>query len=351
MQQQVKGNLAIIVPLDYSNEAQNFNGGAKDIQSMLEQISELGISHEVFRVPRKALHALHSLLREQVNIFSASHILLSIPGSSGLLFLYLRFLGFSNLVFRSHNAEFLHRWEWVKCSKSIVSIFKSFKKMLFGYSSDFIVSIFSTKILSISEKEIEVYWKVFFPWSQKKLNFFPSSSPSHIIELSKYSLLQKDKDRPRPYATIVGGFHSGTAISMADTNFVKNGFEIRKHFQTLGLRLVSVGHNTEFEFCDTNFGYVANLMEVLSDTEVVLIPTVKGWGFKTKIGDAVTLHQSIVVTQPLYDRLGIWRRMVSPLRDWSDISLLELKTISLEDYDDFVLYVRHLRDKILKQIM
>ncbi len=346
-QQQSPCKLAIIVPNDFSLVTPNFNGGTKDIQSMLEQMCDLGISYEVFSVPRKTTHALYSLLQHPSKFFSSSHTLLSIPGSSGLLVPYLKILGFSHITFRSHNAELLHRLEWIRSSKSIREILKSMKKLFFGFLSDFLVSIFATNILSVSQKEIDIYWSFLFPWSKGKVRFFPGASPSHIRE----GYLSKQKEnRVRAYATIVGGFEAGTVISKADRNFVKHGPKIKNYFNSMNLLLVSVGNKINFDFCDFNYGYVHDYLEVLVNSEIVIVPSSVGWGFKTKIADAVTLHQSVVVTETLYNRLGTWSQMVSPLRDWADISSLKLRFISAKDYQDFLEEISHLRRNILLEL-
>ncbi len=346
-QQQSPCKLAIIVPKDFSLVTPNFNGGTKDIQSMLEQMCDLGIVFEVFPVPRKTTHALHSIFRQRSKFSSSSRILLSIPGSSGLLFLYLKILGFSHLTFRSHNAELLHRLEWIRSSKSIGEILKSIKKMFFGFLSDFLVSIFASNILSVSQKEIDIYWSFLFPWSTGKVRFFPGASPSHI----RGGYLSKQKNnRERAYATIVGGFEEGTLISKADQTFIEHGPKIKNYFNSMNLLLVSVGNKINFDFCDLNYGYVHDYVEILVNSEIVIVPSSAGWGFKTKIADAVTLHQSVVVSDTLYNRLGIWSQMVSPVKDWADISSLKLRVFSAKDYQVFLEEISHLRRNILLEL-
>jgi len=336
------------VPNDFRLEKPNFNGGTKDIQSTLEQLSEMGISYELFHVSRTSSHALYTLLREPSRFFSISHIIVSIPGASGLIIPYLKILGFSEITFRSHNAELLHRWDWIKSSKSVWIILKSIKKMIFGFFSDFFVSLFASNILSVSEKEIDIYWSVLFPWSRRKLKFFPGVSPSHI---GNGHLFREHEGGRRTYATIVGGFEGGTVISRADRHFINQGHKIKKYFNAMGFRLVSVGSSFNLDFCDINFGFVDNYLEILHNSEIVIVPTSNGWGFKTKIADAVTLHQSVIVTETLYNRLGIWRQMVSPIRDWADIPNLKVRTFSAEEYQSFLFKIMYLRRKILLDLI
>ncbi len=342
-------SILLIFPYDYNMFAPNFNGGAKDIQSLQEQIDALKLRYDYIRVSRLTSHALYVLLNRanRQRIFSASKIIISIPGSSGGILLFLRFLGLRNVVFRSHNAELLHRLDWLRSSKSIMSSIKAFRKTILGYTSDLSVSIFAERILSVSQMEMEKYWKRYFPWSSRKLVYFPGMTPSHIafnkpglgITLNRRSL-----------ATIVGGFQRGTIISQPDKQFLESGLLLKEYVHSLGLSLVSVGDGVEYNFCDTNFGLTNNYEEILKNTSLVIVPSSMGWGFKTKIADAVTLHQSIIIHRTQYDRLGDWQQMVSPINDWREIPNLVLKKISFQEYEEFIENLRVQREECLMNL-
>ncbi len=341
--------LLLVFPDDYKIDSPNFNGGVKDIQSLHEQIDALKLRYEYIRVSRLTSHALYVLLNSvnRQKVFSASKIIVSIPGSSGGILLFLRFLGLSNVIFRSHNAELLHRLDWLLSSNSLKSSFKAFKKMILGFTSDLSVSLFSEGILSVSQTEIEKYWKRFFPWSFQKLIYFPGMSPSHI---SSSTPMQGNPFSNRSFATIVGGFQSGTVISQPDSQFLESGSLIKGYVHSLGLSLVSVGDEVEYNFCDTNFGLTDNYEEILKNTSLVIVPSSTGWGFKTKIADAVTLHQSVIIHRAQYDRLGDWRQMVCPINDWREIQNLVLKKISFQEYEHFIENLKVRREECLKSL-
>jgi hypothetical protein len=339
-------SVLLIVPSDVNPRLNNYNGGAKDIQSMYEQIRSLGISCDVISVSRRTGHALRLLLSNQnrVLLYSSKQIILSIPGSSGGILLYLRLLGLPNLIFRSHNAELLHRLDWLKSSRSFGSFIMSLRKLILGSLSDLMVATFATDILSISQSEIRLYWSRLFPWTSRKLHYFPFMSPSHISAILSVG---PQSDFENSLAMIVGGFKKGTLISRPDKQFIEHGSKVKDFVHANGFSLVSVGEGVSYKFCDTNYGHATEFDMLLRNTSLVIVPSSIGWGFKTKIADAVTLHQSIILPRKQYDRLGEWAKMVTPIDNWKEVSSLVLKKISPQEYEDFVETLRVQRETYL----
>jgi hypothetical protein len=339
-------SVLLIVPSDADPRLNNYNGGAKDIQSMYEQIKSLDIPCDAISVSRRTGHALRTLLSDQnrATLYSSKHILISIPGSSGGILLCLRLLGLSNLIFRSHNAELLHRLDWLKCSRSFGSFMLSSKKLFFGSLSDLMVATFATDVLSVSQLEIRVYWNRYFPWVSRKVHYFPGMSPSHISAILSAKV---PSNFSNSQAMIVGGFQKGTLISRPDKRFIEHGSKIKDFVNANGFSLVSVGDGVSYEFCDTNYGHTNEYETLLRDTALIIVPSSIGWGFKTKIADAVTLHQSIILPRKQYDRLGEWAKMVTPIDNWEEISTLVLKKIGSHEYEDFIETLRVRREKYL----
>ncbi len=336
----------MIFPSDYVVNAPNYNGGGKDMQSLYEQIKSLGVSHNVMYVSRRTGHCLYEIFKPQnaSKLLSAEHIILSIPGASGGVLLFLRLFSGNNVIFRSHNAEIFHRLDWIKAARGFSTFLKSLRKLFYGCCSDLYVSLFAKEIITISQVEIEMYWRHFFPWAARKVHYFPGISPSHISSILSGQTISILK---RPLAVIVGGFQAGTLVSNADQQFVDAGSKIRDFVHSKGLLLVSVGEGVSYKFCDVNYGYTNDFEKLLECTEMIIIPTSLGWGFKTKVSDAVTLHQSVILPRIQYERLGNWRQMATPIDDWNEISDLTLKEITYKEYEDFIYGVNQLREKYL----
>ena len=336
----------LILPSDYVVNAPNYNGGGKDIQSLHEQIKSLGISHDVMMVSRRTGHCLYEMFRPQnaSKLLSAEHIIISIPGASGGILLFVRLFSGNNVIFRSHNAEVFHRLDWIKAARGFSAFHTSLRKLLYGFSSDLSVSLFASEIITISQVEVQLYWRRYFPWTARKVIYFPGMSPSHISSILSGQTISILK---RPLAVIVGGFQVGTLISNADQQFVDSGSKIRDFVHSKGLLLVSVGEGASYKFCDENYGHTNDFEMILKKSAIVIIPSSLGWGFKTKISDAVTLHQSVILPRTQYERLGIWREMATPIDDWDEISDLSLKEVTPKEYEDFIYRVNQLREKYL----
>jgi len=336
----------LILPSDYVVDAPNYNGGAKDIQSLHEQIKSLGISHDLMMVSRRTGHSLYEMFRPQnaSKILSAEHIIISIPGASGGILLFVRLFSGNNVIFRSHNAEVFHRLDWIKAARSFSTFHKSLRKLFYGFCSDLSVSLFAREIITISQVEAQLYWRRYFPWTARKVIYFPGKSPSHISSILSGQTISILK---RPLAVIVGGAQADTLISIADQKFVNSGSKIRDFVHSKGLLLVSVGEGVSYKFCDENYGHTNDLEMLLKKTAIIIIPTSLGWGFKTKISDAVTLHQSVILPRTQYERLGNWREMATPIDDWDEISNLSLKEVAPKEYEDFIYGVNQLREKYL----
>jgi hypothetical protein len=336
----------LILPSDYVVNAPNYNGGAKDIQSLHEQIKSLGISHDVMLVSRRTGHCLYEIFRPQnaSKLLSAEHIIVSIPGASGGILMFVRLFSGNNVIFRSHNAEVFHRLDWIKAARGFSTLLTSLRKLLYGFSSDLSVSLFAREIITISQVEAQLYWRRCFPWTARKVTYFPGMSPSHISSILSGQTISVHK---RPLAVIVGGFQAGTLISLADQKFVDSGPKIRDFVHSKGLLLVSVGEGASYKFCDENYGYTNDFEMILKKAAIIFIPSTLGWGFKTKISDAVTLHQSVILPRTQYKRLGIWSEMATPIDDWDEISDLSLKEITPKEYEDFIYRVNKLREKYL----
>ena len=311
----------VIVGKDYLIEGLNYNGSTKDIQSLIEDIELNHIRFKLVLVSRKSLHAwidLKTQIIDGVNRRHFSDVIVSIPGASGFLLPGLRILGFSNIHFRSHNAEVLHRIDWLRTEVGILGRLRILKKLIFGAISDFLVAYLSTTILMISKVEITKYWNKWFPLCKKKFVYFPYKPPSHLVNIIHG---RNPKER---FVLIVGPYNSGTKISEADKDFLRNGAKIRDYFNREGFKLNSVGNGVYYDFCDLNFGFVEDIDLLVRSAVFVLIPTSRGWGFKTKILDALFNNIGVVLSLNLAQRSAPYSEFYSVVTSWSAIESIQL---------------------------
>jgi hypothetical protein len=276
--------ILLITGKDYLVGGLNFNGSTKDTQSLIEDLELHDIPFKLVCVSRKSLHAwidLKPRIIEGGRKRHFSHTIISIPGPSGFLLLGLKVIGYRNIHFRSHNAEALHRIDWLRAEVGLGRRIRLLNRLISGTISDFLVAFFASTVLVISKVEVSKYWnKVFALW-RKKFVFFPYKPPSHIDKVTT------DLKQHTKFVLIVGAYRSGTRISDADNSFLRNGAKVHDYFNSLGWELHSVGNDVFYDFCDVNWGFVEDLDVLMRSADFVLIPTSKGWGFKTKILDAL----------------------------------------------------------------
>jgi hypothetical protein len=342
-----KSEIFVLVPKDFEDKSLNHGGSTKDITSLIQEIQSRGKNVKTIALSRSFLGAVYqfylnrALLQE---VRCSSSIIVSIPGQSGILLSWLALQTKSKMIFRSHNAELLHRIDWFKVEKKLQNKIRALKKMTFGFIGDFLASLFADEIWSISDYEVAHYWKKIFFFSESKIHFFPYFPPQrNILEINQ----QKNPD----YVSIIGAASKGTAISLPSESFCLQGNRIKLICETLNLRLISLGSDSFFEFCHLNFGYVPQVDKIIENTKVVLIPTSFGGGFKTKIGDAIVNNQNVIVESTLHKKLGIWASQVREISSWSELNQSDLiYSVNVRKTDKFISSIRQMRYTLIDNL-
>ena len=342
-----KSEILMLVPKDYEDKSLHQGGSTKDITSLIQEIRSSGKNVKTITLSRSFLGAVYhfylntALLQE---IRSSSSIIVSIPGQSGILLSWLALQTKSRMIFRSHNAELLHRLDWFRVEKSLQNKVRALKKMTFGFIGDFLASLFADEIWSISDYEVARYWKKIFFFSASKIHFFPYFPPQK-------SILEIDQDINPDYVSIIGAASKGTAISLPSEIFCVQGNRIKHICESLNLKLISFGSDSFFEFCHVNFGYVPEVEKIIENTKVVLIPSSFGGGFKTKIGDAIINNQNVIVESTLQKKLGVWASQVRVISSWSELSQSDLNyTVNQKETDKFISSIREMRSTLIENL-
>lgn len=307
-------SITVLIPLNYTIGKHNFDGAGKDISSMLEEFARLNVTTVITQVSRKPLHAAFDILRDEEllsDIRKSKAVIISIPGSSGILVPILKFLGVRKIIFRSHNAEFFHRLDWIYASGDWLQRLRHGFKLVFGLFGDFLAASFSFHIWAISEFEIDVYWQRLLGSHSHKVYFFPYSPPNWIRELRELNKADKE------FAAIIGTNNPRTITNRLSDELIELLPMIQARALEVSLKLVSFGATNPIRGVE-HLGYLdeEEFKDVLGKTQIAIVVSEYGWGFKTKIGDAVYLDQQVVVGDKIFMRLGIWRSAVTPILFW-----------------------------------
>ena len=86
------------------------------------------------------------------------------------------------------------------------------------------------------------------------------------------------------------------------------------------MNLISLGNGVRYSFCDKNLGYLSDkeFLSMQESIESIIIPTDWGWGFKTKISDAIFLGQRVFVPLEISKRYPSWVEALEVVVDWSE---------------------------------
>jgi hypothetical protein len=319
----------VLVPSRYKAGELYATGSNKDIESALECLQENGVAFKSFGISKNPVWGIYEIFYKHRIIrllISSKQIIISMPGSIFFLLTVLRFTCKAQIIVRSHNAELLHRLEYFKLAKNFHEKIFFMKKSLQGFSSDFLCTLFANQILVINDYEIKSYWNKINPFMKSKFLFFPYRPP----------VWSSHKNSERNHVLILGGLDPKTYTNTPEVNFLEAAPSINSFVELNKLRLISIGTTLNETFKYEYFSYVENLLDILNSTKVLLVPSRFGWGFKTKIGDALFLNQTVIVPRNLYNKVGIWKAGLIAIDDWSEINSIiiedNINNSSLFDY-------------------
>lgn len=313
----ISNTIIVLVPNKFKIGELNASGSNKDIESMFEDLHKYRVEFIPLLISKNPFFAVYEIIfkyKKLSHLLSARQILISMPGSILSLLLILRLICSAKIVVRVHNAELFHRMDYAKLTKSFWLRFVFIKKSIQGALSDISITIFANRILQINDYEMNVYWIRLNPFVKNKYIFFPYKPPLWIHR----EIMEKK------FALILGSFDKNTLTAAPGISFLNAGESVNRFVKSNKLDLLSVGNTLDISFNYKHFHFVESLLDVLNSTKVLLVPSGFGWGFKTKIGDALFFNQAVIVPRDLYNKSGIWKDRLIPIDDWSKIDSLEI---------------------------
>lgn len=271
-----------IIPENTSVPSLNYLGSSKDIKTRTDFFKRNNISFISLKTIRgdRMLKAILKVVflklikKEKIQIHT---IYLDVPGSYGLTIKYLKkYYPDLKIIFRSHNAEGFHRFEWKM----------QYYTGLKCYISDCLTLRHADEIHSISEYDIVNYWnKLFFSSHDvrmRKIKYVPyyltdqllseikprednASNQKYLIYGSSYIQNQRLDQEIMYLSGFVGKFPKDIKISYTGP--------IIKHLKTKERM--------------HNIGDLESPLPVLHSYSALFVLDSSGWGFKTKILEAI----------------------------------------------------------------
>lgn len=274
-----------------------FLGATKDIRGRTEYFKVRNISYDEFLVDRKDNYRRHIADRLKHKLYEYSAVILETTFSPDAVSFIRHHAPNTKVVVRSHNAELLHRWDWIRATKpwrySARLLARPMRNFLFDYScgkrADY--------VLSIDRWETNHYW----------MRFTDESKLKHV----PFFL-------PEPYLLEVPANASKELKCINFTSSIPNPLIIDATRNFIGAVRNLNDRCKEWSFCITGdqgklsadscrriqwTGYLESPYKVLAESQAMALLSDYGYGFKTKILEAITAKAYILMTRGLYRRM------------------------------------------------
>jgi hypothetical protein len=298
-----------------------FHGSTKDVDSRREYFKERAISTHEFCIVRKeetSIALLESL--EQIRPLSYYRfILLDLPGTFPLLSAFLRSRApKARLLFRSHNAEFLHRLDWMKAESNWRKKVRYGWEAFSGRVGDKKTLVNCDQVLPISDWDAQHYWKKLEPRGRaaEAVSILPVPyflASDHLPAVS--SLAKKDRVCVCVGAIVKsverkGGGKVGPLTPLATDmyrRYSKLVAGLSDHTQADWQFLLTGSVPTDAKLCKAIHltGVLHSPFEALANARAVCQLSELGRGFKTKILDALASRAFVLMPVSLYERLPL----------------------------------------------
>jgi hypothetical protein len=284
-------------------------GASADIESTIQIFKKLYSYIEIWRTENKYLDEVCEKITRPKSVKylkKADCVLLIYSGASGKLVRTLVKNGIKNVAFRAQNPELFHRWDYFLLSRNVKYLAIAFV----GLVSDLQAVRNAKLILTISEYDLGLYFSKLKSLARSKvrlynLSYYPTTSPRLITES------QNEK-------FFIGSSTKSTLISSVDVKLKKLICDRKiyaQDFKGIGYGLESIAESLQ-----SNLGFVADLDKCLQHAGLVVIPSTKGWGFKTKIADFIHEEKQVVIHRDLAKKID---RELLPyltvINDWKEL--------------------------------
>lgn len=290
-------NVLHIVPKSYKIKDLQYHGSTKDILNRSEYFEENHINVTRLHVRKRDVEILKRIKRKGLSKFNI--ILFDIPGCFPITLKYLFYeSNHSKVIFRSHNAEFLHRYDYAKVETTLTEKINTYKRAFGSLIRDFKIALFSDEIITIADSDIYYWNSLRFFVRRKKVLCVPYFLPKSLSDASPISLVKKN------ICVAMGSAAPGPLIKDAIINYSNiveklNGECPEWEFYTTGEIDSSIQLNQRIH----NYGLLENPMIALQNARIMIILSDLGRGFKTKIIDAIAYNCYVALSPKLYDRM------------------------------------------------
>jgi hypothetical protein len=281
----------------YKKPQHKYLGSVKDIRSRHEYFESRGIECHECLMPAKDTYqeSLEQLAEETWNQYTA--IVFEMTFSPLGLQVARRKAPHAKILVRSHNAEFLHRFDWARAegfpfggSQHMVNAFKNcWKDYLSGRHADY--------VLSITPWEADHYWRRLTP------GFKVKSVPFFLPDV--YSNLLKGECPKKNICIHFGASQTNPLIIDATRRFIRSVEGLGS--KALAWEFISTGDNPGLDLNPSGrirwMGLLEDPYLPLREAKAMAHLSDLGYGFKTKLLEAIVAKVFVILPMALFKRM------------------------------------------------
>jgi len=292
-----------VVPDSVAIPKHLFLGSTKDVRGRTEYLKTRGIPFDEIVIENRSDALLLKKLRD-LNLARYTTVLFELPVYPASLRFLRRKFSQIKLLTRSINAEFYHRLHFTLARLQHVNrskVLRDFKHSLSCLRLDFLCARYSDHVLSITQWEKDHYWR-FMTGVSKVINvpyFLPGSychAAKPVAEKKMQCLCLMSTTQSTLPFLLDAAKRFTRLVEMLGRNFSEWDFYITGDFPANCLSLPK--RVTPTGFLDTPF-------EIMAASRAVALLSDYGFGFKTKLLDAIQCKCYALVTKGLYQRLPV----------------------------------------------
>mgnify|MGYP000083941237 CR=1 FL=1 len=311
-----RGKVLHILPSTLDLPHLFFHGSTKDIRCRTEYFKSRGLEVDEFLLLRRQTKAIEWLEMFDKHVRPLAQyecFFVDIPGTYPQVFRYLkRKAPKAQLVFRSHNAEFFHRLDWMRGEKSLAKKWEFFRQALEGTAGDIQVIRLCDWVFPITEWDTKHYWLPLarMVGATRKIRTVPYFLPSdRLPPFQSERPVAKGRRNCVCLGTVskAGGqnVHVGPLAEDQYRQFSRLVSElpaaVKQEWNFYLTGDVPRGIALSSEIIST--GPLPSPFDALKDASVACLLSELGRGFKTKILDSILCGVPLILPQELWGRL------------------------------------------------
>lgn len=296
-----------IVPKSFLSEKHRYLGSTKDIAARVQYFKDRDLKSDLL-AHDKTVETVLAVLGS-VDLSAYTHVLVE-KANYGAVFRQLRRgAPGAKIIFRAHNAETLHRVDYVRAclapprTRSVAEVMQNISNIALYGTRDLSVVWYADHVLSISQWDTEHYWRYLTP--KARTTTAPFFLPRQYMGETRIGLRKKRQ------CIVLGSSQPGPLIEHGVNRFFrllsKTGPELYENagwrFFISGARTGRMPNAADLKALGIQQRHMESPYKLFGSARATLIASDFGHGFKTKILEAIACEAFVICTPGLYRRL------------------------------------------------